>query len=900
MCSRIYAIVTTMRSRLVALFLVLLFLVPASAQSREKTLVFKLEYAPLYGGLRKPVAPATDAPKLGLALAGGGARAAASLGVLKALEQEGIPVSAIAGTSGGALVGGFYAAGYGPAEIERIFIDNDWNDIFKDTPSRAFLTQEQKEAGSRYLLQFMFDEGGLAPPSGLSAGQKLTNLLMAKTLAASFEADLDFNRLRVPFRAIATDIETGNAVPLARGLLHEALRASSAIPLVFQPVEIDGKLYVDGGLSNNLPVETAKSLGVDVVVAVDPSAKLGKKEQLSTLFSIMNQSISLQVRKETGRQKELADLLIIPRTDDFSFTDFPSMKYIIVKGEEAAREALPRIRELMRPRARALGEERFHITDLAVQGNVAVPGALLRATMAAALPSREVTEQDILAALAAVFALGLFSDVSLELEKQGEAYTAVLFVVENPVVKDVSVSGNTLVSANELEDFLAWQVGAPLNGMKLAAELEILVKKLRSEGYLLAGVERVSLEESGVLKIKLAEGRVDGIEVEGRIKTRQSLFKRETQTRPGAPLNFEILADDLQHLYAMDYFESLDVGMAQSKAGGVNLTLKAREKPANRLRLGLRYDLEDSFTGLTDIVVDNITGRGIKAFLNSRYGNYTDLTLGYNSPVFLHTYFLHTVQAFYRDRTYFLYENKHKVDELDISRTGLDVAFGYQWFRFGDTYLRYRYASDTAEKTLGISPAKDITRIGSWAFLSTVDTRDSQTFPHAGVLLKGSYENASPASGSTREFAKTTLLGQGFIPLAERHTVMLEASAGFGSGTIPYEEKFGIGGADYLISVPLQGYQRREFVGSNEMGFSLAWQWKLAEYQLNVVKGIYLRVIGQAANVWDTRDAMTTRDLRGGVGAGLHADSIIGPIRLDFGFGEDRRAAVYFSAGFDF
>lgn len=890
-----------MRPRLVALFLILLFLVPASAQCREKTLVFKLEYAPLYGGLRKPVAPAANRPRLGLALAGGGARSAASLGVLKVLEQEGIPVSAIAGTSGGALVGGFYAAGYNPAEIERIFLDNDWNDIFKDTPSRAFLTQEQKEAGSRHLLQFMFDEGGLSPPSGLSAGQKLTNLLMAKTLAASFEAGLDFDRLRVPFRALATDIETGSAVPLGGGLLHDALRASSAIPLVFRPVEIDGNLYVDGGLSNNLPVDTAKSLGVDVVIAVDPSAKLGRKEQLSTLFSVMNQSIALQVRRETERQKGLADLVIVPRTDDYSLTDFPSMKDIIRKGEEAAREALPRISELMRLRERVSGEERFHITGLEVRGNATVSEALVRSTMAMALPSRDAAKQDILAALAAVFALGPFSDVSLELEKRERSYTAVLSLVENPVVKAVSVSGSTLVSANEIGDLLAWQVGAPLNGMKLAAELDILVRKLRSEGYLLARVERVSLEEqSGVLKINLSEGRVDGIEVEGRVKTRQSLLKRETQTRSGAPLNFEALADDLQHLYAMDYFESLDVGMAPSLAGGVQLKLAVREKPANRLRLGLRFDLEDSFTGLTDIVVDNITGRGIKAFLNTRYGNYTDLALGYSSPVFLHTYFMHTVQAFYRDRTYFLYENKHKVDELDVARTGLDVAFGYQWFRFGDTYLRYRYASDIAEKTLGLSPAREITRIGSWAFLSTVDTRDSLTFPHTGILFKGSYENASPASGSTREFAKTTLLSQGFIPLTNHHTLMLEASAGFGSGTIPYQEKFGIGGADYLISVPLLGYQRREFVGSNEMGFSLAWQWKLAEYQLNVVKGIYLRVIGQAANVWDTRDAMTARDLRGAFGAGLHADSIIGPIRLDFGFGEDHRSAVYFSAGFDF
>jgi NTE family protein len=892
-----------MPSRGFLILILSLALAPPLAQGREKTMVFRLEYAPLFGGLRKAVPPpGKHGLKLGLALAGGGARAAASVGVLKVLEQEGIPVSAIAGTSMGAGIGGLYAAGYTPGEIERIFLDNDWNDIFKDTPPRAFLTQEQKEAGSRHLLEFTFKGGSLVPPSGLSAGQKLTNLLMAKTLAASFAADLDFDRLRVRFRAVATDIETGSAVPLGRGLLHEALRASSAIPLVFQPVEIEGRLYVDGGLSNNLPVETVKSLGPDVMIAVDPSAKLEKKENLTTLTSIVNQSISIQVRRETERQARLADLVIVPPTDEYSFTDFPSMAAIIQKGEEAARAELPRIRQLMQPWGRpAPAAERSRITSLSVRGNETVPEALIRSAMAAALSPRDATDQDVLSALADVFAIGPFSDVVLEVERTGDTDSAVLIVKENPVVREIAVSGNTLVSGDEIRTMLAWQLNAPLNSARLSAALEGLMGTLHDRGYLLAHVARAGMRtDTGLLEIVLSEGRVDAIRLEGEIKTRQSLLKRETRTRSGSPLNFETLAGDIQHLYALGYFESLDVNMTKSPAGGVELSIRIKEKPTGKVRFGLRYDLEDSFTGLTDIVVDNITGRGIKAFLNTRYGNYTDLTLGYHSPVFLRSYFLHTVQAFYRERDYFLYENKHKVNEFSVSRVGLEVAFGYQWFRFGDTYIRYRYASDTEQEALGIPPARDITRIGSWAFLSTVDTRDSHTFPRSGVLFKGSYENASRSAGSTREFAKTTLIAQGVVPVAERHTVIVEASAGFGSGTVPYQEQYGIGGADYLISTPLLGYQRREFTGSNELGFSLVYEWKVAEYQLNVVKGIYLRLAGQAANVWDTRDAMTVKDLKGGAGVGLHADTIIGPVRLDFGFGEDHRSQIYFSAGFDF
>ena len=236
-------------------------------------------------------------PRIGIALAGGGAKAAASIGVLKVLHAEGIPVDAIAGTSMGAIVGGFAAAGYQPGEIEAIFLKNDLNDLFSDTPSRAFLTQEQKEAGSRHLLQFSLVGASFLPTSGLTAGQKLTNLLRSKTLASSFQAGLDFDRLSIPFRAVATDIETGATVVIGRGILSDAMRASSAIPVVFQPVELEGRLLVDGGMSNNLPVDVVRAMGVDLVIAVDPSSRLETRERLSSLVDIMSQSISIPVRR---------------------------------------------------------------------------------------------------------------------------------------------------------------------------------------------------------------------------------------------------------------------------------------------------------------------------------------------------------------------------------------------------------------------------------------------------------------------------------------------------------------------------------------------------------------------------------------------------------------------------
>jgi NTE family protein len=898
-----YGIVAIMLKRFSAPALFCCLLLQYSQAYPEQTpLHFKPTYATVHGGLQTALpSQASRAPSLGLALAGGGAKAAASVGVLKVLKQEGIPVRAIAGTSMGAVVGGLAACGYAPEEIERILRTNDWNDIFNDRPARAFLTQEQKESGSRHLLEFTFQQGRIMPPTGLSAGQKLTNLLAARTIADSFAANLDFNRLPVPFRAVATDIETGEAVVLDRGLLHDAVRASAAIPLVFQPVEIQGRLLVDGGLVNNLPVEVVRAMGPDVVVAVDSSARLEKRERLVSFVEIMSQSVSLPVRRECERQAALADLVITPDTSDYSFTDFPTVSAIIAKGEEAARAALPRIRELLKSREAADGNgARFRITSLVINGADEVSDATIRFAMTPALAPREVSSREIDAILVDLYRLGHFSDVSLILEREGSGHRALLTVTENPVITSVVPAGNTVVSTGEILSALDWQTGQMLNSTRLATELDKIIEKYRSKGYLLARVERTGITPEGALEVVFQEGRVDSITIIGQTKTRRSLIRRETLTRTGAPLNFNSAAYDIQHLYALDYFESVSADITRSPKGGIDLTYRIREKATNRIRLGLRYDLEDRFTALTDAMVDNVGGRGVKLFLNTRYGNYTDITFGYRSPLVVRTNFLHTVDGFYRERNFYLYQDKQIVQEREVTRKGAEVAFGYQWFRFGDTYLRYRFASDTTTGIFGMSQPEETVRIGTWAFLSTVDTRDSSTFPHKGTLMKFSYERADSAYGGDIEYAKTSLSGQACIPLGERHTAILEAAGGIGSGSIPYQEQYGIGGADHLISVPLLGYERREFVGNDLLALSAAYRFRITDYQLTLIKAVYLNLAYQAGNVWDQRDAMSFGDLRSGGGIGLYADTLIGPFRLDYARGEQKRYAVYFSAGFDF
>ncbi len=217
-------------------------------------------------------APATEQParpRIGLVLSGGGARGLAHVGVLKVLDEMQVPVDAIAGTSMGAVIGGLYASGMTAAEIEALVKTLDWNAAFRDRPPRKDLNLRRKQDDREFLVRFPLGlkAGSFRVPRGLVQGQKLTQILRRETISVA-SVD-DFDRLPTRFRAIATDLETGNRRVLAGGDLTEAMRASMSAPGVFAPVELDGRLLVDGGLVENLPVDVVKEMGVDIVIAVD-------------------------------------------------------------------------------------------------------------------------------------------------------------------------------------------------------------------------------------------------------------------------------------------------------------------------------------------------------------------------------------------------------------------------------------------------------------------------------------------------------------------------------------------------------------------------------------------------------------------------------------------------------
>jgi NTE family protein len=277
--------------------------------------------------------------RIGLVLSGGGARGIAHVGVLKVLEQLHIPIDAIAGTSMGAVVGGLYASGLSPEQIEATLRSMNWQGAFRDRPPREDLTLRRKQEDENFLVKFPIGIKGGRPvlPMGLIEGQSLTEVLRRLTLPVA--RTTSFDDLPTPFRAVATDLETGQEVVIGSGDLTSAMRASLSAPGVFAPVERGGRMLVDGGISDNVPVDVARAMGVDVVIVVDVGFPLLPRKKLTIVTAISNQMLAILMRRKS--EQELShlgphDILIRPPLGDTSSFDFGNVNRLLGAGTTAA------------------------------------------------------------------------------------------------------------------------------------------------------------------------------------------------------------------------------------------------------------------------------------------------------------------------------------------------------------------------------------------------------------------------------------------------------------------------------------------------------------------------------------------------------------------------------------
>ena len=392
--------------------------------------------------------------KVGLVLGGGGAKGVAHIGVLKVLEEAGIPIDYIAGTSMGAIVGGLYAIGYSANEIDSMVRMQDWRLLLSDRVKRDDLTFPEKENSEKYVFSLSFGKKEI-DIEGMIKGLNLQNLF--SNLTIGYHDSVDFNQLNIPFACVALNVVNGQECVFHEGSLPLAMRASMAIPAVFAPVRLDTLVLVDGGLKNNYPADVVKEMGADIIIGVDlGTSDLKQWERIKTPWDIVGQIIALHGYEKYEPNKKLTDLLLRPNTEPFNSASFgeQALDTLINRGEQIAREQWAdilslkekiglstneRTQQTKRDYAHTLGIDTIHIRHIRFEG-VDPRDEKWLSQLSGLRENTVITRNELEKALSIVVGTNLYANVNYKLV--GEAQEDLVLTVQGKSGSALNVGVN--------------------------------------------------------------------------------------------------------------------------------------------------------------------------------------------------------------------------------------------------------------------------------------------------------------------------------------------------------------------------------------------------------------------------------------------------------------------------
>jgi NTE family protein len=527
--------------------------------------------------------------RIALALGGGGARGIAHVGALRALEEAGLPVDAIAANSMGAVVGSIFATGRSSRDLEGAVRSMDWASLFDGRPDRGTLPIARRQDRYGTLAGVSFDWKHVRLPGGLVAEHRVNRFLIQNLASASYMAGGDFDRLLIPFRAVATDLADGGLVVLSRGDLARAVRASMSIPLAFPPVEWGERRLVDGMVVDNLPVDVARRWTPAVLVAVDVSSPALEPSEYESALGVASQVNDLLMHRRNRDFGAPADVLVRPGLGRHSTTDYSSIDDLIRAGYEAARDAIPQIREklaaagvvdtaprLQRPAGPPL--EGAAIRQVAVRGNLRLEDRfILRSFNIPAGPPYEMEKG--LRAFDRVSASGLIERAWMEFEPVGDGVAVVLRVTEAPPNRVEAAVGyseweKTRAAIRVIEQN-ALVLGEQLELLVAGSDAEAVARLSLSDDWLLVGgldyrltgyaardkprffdpegneVNRANFERSGV-ELALRSPLKRWLELEGGLRLGR------VRTRPQAGIDLPEATDSVRAVFGSAAYDTLD------------------------------------------------------------------------------------------------------------------------------------------------------------------------------------------------------------------------------------------------------------------------------------------------------------------------------------------------------
>jgi len=862
-----------------ALFIIFSFV--SSAQTTE-TLILKTKSVSLPYGLMYKVP--SGQPTIGLALSGGGARGLAQIGVLKALEEFGIQANVIAGTSIGSIIGGAYASGYSVEEMDSIVVHTDWDQLLSisNTMERRELFVDQKIAEDWSLLTLRLD--GLTPiiPTSFNEGLRLSNYLTLICLNAPVTTEESFDSLLIKYRAVCTNLVDGNLVVLSNGSLARAMRASSSVSFLLAPVEVDSLILVDGGLVSNIPVNTAKSMGAEFVIAVNTTSDLRSEKELEYPWNIADQTVSIPMKKLEQDELSNADYVLTPQINKWTSSSFTSIDSLIQEGYLYAKKHVYKIKSqtnaILRERS---GLKETWYKNINFEKNLPdIEDSYYKKHFNADSISNLMLFTD----LCDLYSSGKFDSIRVSIISDGELTKIKYDYKLNPVIKKVEVFLNGTISEKDkaaIDDIL---IGKPFEGKIIYDAVRNLIMKYKKQGNILFYFNSFTFDEkTGELILDFNAGVISTITIDS--KTSKTVIEREFNMREGDPLKYPELEEGLKNLRATGLFDDINLTV-EKKGKYVDLFLSVNERVSRLLSLGFLVNNVYNFQLGIDIrdvnFLESGNELGLFLFGGTRNGAYI---FDYTAYRILNTYYTYKLSAYYKFNDVQVYTNTTSASGNTYTSSyqgdykqifyGASLSLGTQLEKFGKLIFTGKYQVDEVRNVVGDVVDPYTTNLVSLKIGAVVDNQNKYPYPEDGLYFNGFYETAQGLKGGDDGYIQLNAELKYYFSLGKRSVLAPKIHVGFGDKTLPLSEQFSLGGQYSFFGAYQDQYRGRQIFLA-----SLMYQYKLP---FKIFFDTYTWFRYDIGSTWEQQEKIKFKDLRQGIGGSMSFDTPIGP--ADFSVG---------------
>lgn len=825
-----------------------------------------------------------------LALSGGGARGLTAIGVLKAFEEKNIRVRALSGTSMGGVVGGLYACGYSPEQLRTLILSIDFPSLFSNRPERSTILQTRRQDRDHHLIGIRFDGWQPYIPQGLTAAQRITELLSSLTNKANYLAGRNYRNFPIPFVTVSTDLVSGRLIEQSSGSLADAMRATMAFPLAFTAVEQDSMLLMDGGMLAPIPVEQVRALtdSISFVVAINTTSPLLSKANLTSPIDVANQVTTIMTHDELKRQLAQADYVIVPPIDSFSASDFEDKEELIEIGHQAGLAAADSIILLLSAQRNRMV---YDIEAVSIEGIDSLSASSVRTR----LLHRRSTHSELIDLLKTLCRDQDWYEVRARRLPSGKAadsgaqpitlQLAITPGLDGAALK-MTIDGNTIFSDSVLQAAMHLPQGA-VTATDVRRGIDRLVNQYTVDGYDLADVRSIDVDPAtNSLRVVIDEGYIYRIDVVNNERSRDWLVRSYFTLSRNEPFSTEKAMRGVANIYGTDLFDRVTIDLLPHPQG-VIVQLGVVERKPTQLRFGWHWVDEYQSEEFVEVLDDNVLGIGLSALAHVRFGKDR---WNYFSQVKVDRIFSTYLTALGRgsywrvDRPLFDSRGR-KLNERIEEKYGARFQIGQQIARLGTLTGGMSFTEAKWE-----DPNGSKTKIGlrSVYLESLVETFDRFPFPNSGNRSLLSLELTGKVFGGETEFTRYSASLETYLPVGRYFTYHPGALIGVSRSGLPPTEKFYAGGMNQFT-----GYQTDELSGDK---IFLVNQELRARLPLR----LYLSARYDFGDVYSSTDQIKMANLRHGFGLSLALDSPLGPIQFGWGTADDHDDQFYFNAGLSF